>query len=114
LNAIIESARVERLSGEPEIVLTPSHSGKGQKIARCASCRVAVWSHYAQAGDVVSFIRVGTLDQPDSLQPDVHIYTESKQPWVVLPPGARAVEQFYKPAEVWSEESRARMRAVRS
>jgi hypothetical protein len=114
LNAVIESARVERLAGEPEIVLTPSESGKGQKIVRCPACRIAVYSHYPQAGDAVSFIRVGTLDQPDRLPPDVHIYTASKQPWVVLPPGARAVEGFYKPAEVWSEESRARMQALRS
>jgi len=114
LNALIESPHVERLAGEPEIVLTPSESGRGQKIARCSSCRVALWSHYAQTGDVVSFVRVGTLDQPDCLPPDVHIYTASKQPWVVIPAGARAVEGFYKPAEVWSEESRARMRAVRA
>jgi hypothetical protein len=114
LNAVIESARVERLAGEPEIVVTPSESGRGQKIARCPSCRVAVWSHYAQAGDAVSFIRVGSLDQPDRLPPDVHIYTASKQPWVVIPPGARAVEAFYKPAEVWTEEARSRMRALRS
>jgi hypothetical protein len=114
LNAVIESARVERLAGEPEIVNTPSESGKGQKIARCPSCRVAVWSHYAQAGEAVSFMRVGTLDEPDRLPPDIHIFTASKQPWVVIPAGARAVEAFYKPAEVWSDESRARMRAVRS
>jgi hypothetical protein len=114
LNAVIESSRVERLAGEPQITLTPSESGKGQKIARCPSCQVAVWSHYAQSGEVVSFVRVGTLDEPDRLPPDVHIYTASKQPWVVIPPGSRAVEAFYKPAEVWSEESRARMRAVRS
>jgi hypothetical protein len=114
LNAVIESSRVERLAGEPETVQTPSESGKGQKIVRCPTCRVAVWSHYAQAGEAASFIRVGTLDEPDRLPPDVHIYTASKQPWVILPPGARAVEAFYKPAEVWSPESRARMQALRS
>jgi hypothetical protein len=114
LNAVIESARVERLGGEPELVAVPSQSGNGQKIARCPTCRIAVWSHYSRAGDAVSFIRVGTLDDPDRLPPDVHIYTASKQPWVVLPAGARAFAEFYNPAEVWSETARARMQAVRS
>ena len=87
LNALVESDRVELLHGEVDVVATPSESGKGQKIVRCPRCRVAVWSHYAGAGDAVSFIRVGTLDEPDRLPPDVHIFTASKQPWVVLPPG---------------------------
>src|SRR6185369_581730 len=81
LNAMIEADRVTLLGGEPEIVDTPSASGKGQKIARCPKCRVAVWSNYAGAGPSVHFVRVGTLDEPDRLPPDIHIYTASKQPW---------------------------------
>jgi hypothetical protein len=111
---VIEADRVVVLEGEVDVVLTPSESGKGQKIARCPRCRVAVWSNYAGAGDAVRFVRVGTLDEPDRLPPDVHIYTSSKQPWVVLPPGARAVPEFYDPAAVWSPESRARFAAVRA
>src|SRR5262245_24309299 len=65
LNALIEADRVVLLSGAPEPVDTPSNSGKGQKIWRCASCRVAVYSNYAGAGDSVHFVRVGTLDRPD-------------------------------------------------
>src|SRR5205814_4588185 len=83
-------------------------SGKGQKIARCPVCRVALWSTYAGAGDALRFVRVGTLDDPDCLQPDIHIYTESKQPWVVIPAGARAVSQYYRRSEVWSAERLAR------
>src|SRR5690606_16487909 len=65
LNAMIESDRVETIAGDPEIVLTPSASGKGQKIARCPDCRIALWSYYSGAGEKVKFIRVGTLDNPD-------------------------------------------------
>jgi hypothetical protein len=108
LNAVIEADRVVLLAGSPEIVMTPSQSGKGQKIMRCAQCRVALWSTYAGAGDALRFVRVGTLDDPDRLEPDIHIYTESKQPWVVIPPGARAVPQYYRRSEVWSAESLAR------
>ncbi len=80
LNAMIEADRVQLLGAEPEIVDTPSASGLGQKIARCPRCCIAVWSHYAGAGPMVRFVRVGTLDEPDQLPPDIHIFTESKQP----------------------------------
>src|SRR6266487_4180206 len=102
LNALIEADRVVLLKGAPEVVNTPSNSGKGQKIARCPTCRIALWSNYAGAGDAMRFVRVGTLDEPDRLPPDIHIYTSSKQPWVAIPAGARAVTQYYRRSEVWS------------
>lgn len=112
LNALIESDRVSLLAGDLDRVVTPSNSGKGQIIVRCPKCRVAVWSHYAGAGDVISFVRVGTLDEPDRLPPDIHIYTSSKQPWVVLPAGTPAVAEYYKASQVWPKESLARRAAV--
>jgi hypothetical protein len=112
LNAMIESDRVELVAGEPEMVDTPSNSGKGQKIARCPRCRIALWSHYAGAGDTVKFIRVGTLDEPDRLPPDIHIFTASKQPWVMLPPGMPAVEEYYDRKQYWPAESLERREAL--
>jgi len=114
LNAMIESERVELLSGAPELVDTPSASGAGQLIARCPRCRVAVWSHYAGAGKSISFVRVGTLDEPGRLPPDIHIYTASKQPWVVLPPGTPAVTAYYDRKHYWPAESLARRDALRA
>jgi hypothetical protein len=112
LNAMIEAERVELLKGEPVLVNTPSNSGKGQKIWRCPRCHIAVWSNYAGAGDAVRFVRVGTLDEPDRLPPDIHIFTASKQPWVVIPPGMPAVEEYYKAADYWPAESLERRRAL--
>jgi hypothetical protein len=112
LNALIETDRVELLTGKPEMVDTPSNSGKGQRIARCPRCRIALWSHYGGAGDIVSFIRVGTLDDPDAFPPDIHIFTASKQPWVVLPPGAGAVPEYYDSKTVWPPESLERRAAL--
>ena len=112
LNALIESSRLERLTGAPELVLTPSASGKGQRIARCPACHIALWSHYAGAGDAVSFVRVGTLDQPGRLPPDIHIFTSTKQPWVVLPEGIPAVPGYYDRKRYWPPESLARRRAL--
>jgi hypothetical protein len=112
LNAMIEADRVTLLSGELDIVNTPSNSGKGQKIARCSKCRVAVWSNYAGAGDAVRFVRVGTLDEPDRLPPDIHIFTASRQPWVVLPPGMPAVAEYYDRTKYWPKESLKRRDAL--
>jgi hypothetical protein len=113
LNAMIEAERVVLLKGEPEPVNTPSESGKGQKIWRCPTCRIAVWSNYAGGGDAVRFVRVGTLDEPDRLPPDIHIFTASKQPWVVIPPGMPAVEEYYKAADYWPAESLERRKALK-
>jgi hypothetical protein len=112
LNAMIEADRVTLLAGAPELVDTPSESGRGQKIVRCSKCRVAVWSHYAGAGPSVCFVRIGTLDQPDHLPPDIHIFTASKQPWVVLPPGVPAVPEYYDRSQHWPQESLARREAL--
>ena len=112
LNAMIEAGRVTLLAGEPELVDTPSASGMGQRIARCPKCRVAVWSNYAGAGPVVRFVRVGTLDEPDRLPPDVHIFTASKQPWVLIPPGTPSVPEYYEREKLWPAESLARRQAI--
>jgi hypothetical protein len=112
LNAMIESDRVLNLGVEPEMVATPSASGSGQQVARCPVCRIAVWSHYSGAGPFTKFVCVGTLDQPDALPPDAHIYTQSRQPWFELPPGAPAFEAYYEREQVWSADSLARREAL--
>lgn len=114
LNALIEADRVQLLHGDVEVITTPSKSGNGQKIARCPQCRIAVWSNYYQAGDVIRFIRVGTLDEPDRFPPDIHIYTTTKQPWVVIPPGAQAVAELYSVRDLWPKENLERMAQARA
>src|SRR5262247_1289092 len=113
LNALIEADRVILLKGAPEVVNTPSYSGKGQKIARCPTCRIALWSNYAGAGDAMRFVRVGTLDEPDRLPPDIHIFTSSKQPWVILPPYTPAVADYYDREKYWPPDSLERRRLLR-
>ena len=113
LNAVYEFDRVEHLKAEPEIVDTPSASGKGQRIARCSLCKVALWSNYPGAGPAMRFVRVGTMDDPGQCPPDAHIFTSTKQPWVTLPANAKIFAEFYDINEVWSAEARERARAVR-
>jgi hypothetical protein len=112
LNAMIEADRVLLLTGDIEAVHTPSNSGKGQKITRCAQCRIALWSNYAGAGDAIRFVRVGTLDQAFRLAPDIHIFTSTKHPWLILPPDTPAVPEYYDRKMYWPAESLKRREAL--
>lgn len=112
LNGIIEATSVTLLQGAPDWIDTPSESGNGQRIARCPQCHVALWSIYSGAGPAFYFVRMGTLDTPDACPPDIHIYTESKQPWVILPEGVPAVPQYYQRSAYWSAEALARRQAA--
>ena len=112
MNALIEADNVVTVAGEPELVDTPTESGKGQLICRCPTCKVALWSVYSGAGPRFRFVRVGTLENPDDYPPDIHIFTESKQPWVILPDGVPAVKQYYRRDDYWPAESLERREAV--
>ena len=112
LNAMIETERVDVLKGAPVKVKIPSESGRGQTIVRCPDCQVALWSYYAGAGEKISFIRVGTLDEPDRTPPDIHIFTASKQDWAPIAPGKPVYEAYYDWRKEWPPESRARRMAM--
>src|SRR5271157_4654864 len=111
LNALIETDRVDILSGETEAVPVPTDSGRPHVIHRCRACHVAVWSHYG-GNQPLSFVRVGTLDEPSALPPDIHIYTRSKLPWVALPEGVPAFEAYYDSKKLWPAASLERRRTV--
>jgi hypothetical protein len=109
---MIEADRVVNLNDDPELINTPSASGSGQVIARCPVCKVALWSHYAGAGSIIKFVRVGTLDNPDLLPPDIHIFTATKQPWVVIPENMPSVVEYYDREQYWPEESLERRKVL--
>jgi hypothetical protein len=107
INVIIEADRVELLAGEPVAVDVPRDNGGTQPVYRCPDCQVAVYSVYGS--EKAFFVRGGTLDEPRSLVPDVHIYTRSKVDWVTIPEGARVFDEIYDIADVWPESSIARL-----
>ena len=114
VNALIEASKLALLNGEVRRTTLPSPSGNGQVVSRCRECGLALWSNYAGARDKVHFVRVGTLDDPSFAPPDIHIYTSTKQPWVVLPAGMPAVEAYYRRSEYWPAEAIARYEAARA
>ena len=109
INAVIETDRITLLEGEPVAVTVPSESGRPHDIYRCPVCQTALWSDYGRR-PALRFVHAGTLDDP--LPPDVHIYTRSKLPWVVLPEGAPAFEEYYDARALWPPESLARRKAA--
>jgi len=116
LNGLIETDNLRITAGSPVIVETPSESGKGQNVARCPHCHVAVWSHYMGMGEKAAFVRIGTLDEPKTFPPQVHIFVRSKQAWVNLPGDASEFEVFYSRADMdrlFGADGAARYRALR-
>jgi len=111
VNLLIEAHRVELMQGEPEQVDVPRDDGSTQAIFRCPACEVAVWSNYGWP--TLLFVRGGTLDDPSGVEPDVHIYTRSKLPWVTLPDGVPAFDGYYDAKQLWPRESLERVAAVR-
>ena len=111
LNALIETGRIALLQGEPRPVVVPTDSGRPHRIFRCSQCQTALWSEYGGVA-ALRFVRVGTLDTPAAVSPDVHIYTRSKQPWVALTPDVPRFEAYYDSKQVWPAESLARRNAA--
>jgi hypothetical protein len=111
VNAIIETNQIELLSGELVVYEVVSGHGGPHDIFRCSECGVAVWSRYERR-EGMRLVRVCTLDDPTLLEPQAHIFTRSKLPWVTLPEGVPSFEAFYKTQEVWPEESFKRAMAA--
>jgi hypothetical protein len=112
INLLIEAARVELTAGRLELVPVPRDDGSAQSIRRCPACRIAVFSDYGRPE--LLFLRAGTLDDPASVAPDVHIYTRSKLPWVVLPDGVPAFDAYYDSRSLWPPASLERRAALAS
>jgi len=110
INLLIEADRVELLAGNPQAVEVPRDDGSRQRIYRCPDCQIALFSEYGRPE--VRFVRAGTLDRPSEVEPDVHIYTQSKLPWVKLPDEAAAFDVYYDSKQLWPAESLERLKAV--
>ncbi len=111
INALIETDRIAPLLRNPEPAAMRTDSGRPHQIYRCPDCRTAVWSEYGGLS-ALRFVRVGTLDEPAALPPDVHIYVRSKLPWVILPEGIPAFDAYYESRTLWPAASLERRRAI--
>jgi hypothetical protein len=110
INVLIESDRVKVLQGEPAAVDVPRDDGSMQRIHRCPTCQVALFSEYTRPE--IWFVRAGTLDDPASVAPDAHIYTRSKVAWLTLPDDVPAFDVYYDSKQLWPADKYARVRAA--
>ena len=109
INAVIETDRLVLDSGKTELIQTPSASGKGQKVHRCPTCKIALWSHYPGGGDKLSFVRVSTLKNARTLAPQAHIFTSTKQEWVSLSGSIPIFKDYYDRNSLWPKASLERL-----
>ncbi|HZU51909.1 MAG TPA: aldehyde-activating protein, partial [Sphingomicrobium sp.] len=63
----------------------------------------------------IKFVRVGTLDEGERIQPDAHFFVRSKHPWVVIPDGLPRFETLPQSGDppLMSSEAEARLAAAR-
>jgi hypothetical protein len=113
VNGLIEAERIKPMEGAPKPVSMRTDSGHPHDIYRCEACQSALWSDYG-GRTWLRFVRMATLDRAGEFVPDVHIFTRSKLPWVVLPEGARAFQEYYSTKAEWPEESIARRETART
>lgn len=112
LNAMVESDQVAVMQGQVALIDIPTASGRGQTIARCTQCQVALWSHYGGLGRLLSFVKVGTLDRPNECPPDVHIYTGTRQAWLESTSTAPVFAEYYNRHDLWDVSQLARFDAL--
>jgi hypothetical protein len=110
INLLVEADRVELVAGDPQPVDVPRDDDGMQRIFRCPTCQVAVFSQYTRPQ--VYFVRGGTLDEPASIEPDAHIFTRSKLPWITLPDSMPAFEVYYDSKSLWPAASLERLETV--
>jgi hypothetical protein len=109
INLWIEKRFVEADRAKLKSFRLKDGTGQTHEVFFCPACGTYLWSDYHGAPGDSLFVRAGTLDTPAAVKPDVHIFTRSRLPWVILPKDARAFETFYSIKEIWPQASRDRI-----
>lgn len=107
INAWIERTQVELLSGVSASYRFADEI-RDNRVFFCPQCGTYVWTEYMKG---FYFVRVGTLDDPTLLVPDMRIWTRSKQPWLPLSKGVQVFEEYYDKDKEWPADSLAHLAA---
>ncbi len=114
MNAIIEKDAVELIAGTPAVFGLKGGSGKQHDVYFCKNCGTHVWNEYHTFPGNTWFVRVGTLDDPNLLKPDAHIFTRFKHASTSLPDDVPAFDERYDREKLWPAEIRERLEASAS
>jgi hypothetical protein len=110
--ASIEADRVASIGQTPPQTLSIARpSGAKKDVFVCPKCKAIVWDVWADYSGAIISIRVGTLDIPSLMEPDLHIYVDSKVSWLPLPKDAKTCRGMFDEKKDWPKSSTARLEA---
>ena len=114
MNAIIEKDAVELISGTPALFELKGGSGQQHDVYFCKNCGTHIWNEYHGFPGIAWFVRVGTLDDPNLLKPDVHVFTRWKHHSTSLPDDIPAFDELYDREKLWAADNLERLEASKS
>lgn len=85
----VPEASFRVVKGEPKVYATTGDSGGKVNRSFCSHCGSTLFSRVDAMPDVV-FVEAGGLDDASGLEPSMHIYTRSAQPWARIPEDMQA------------------------
>jgi hypothetical protein len=89
MSLAVRSDSFRLLSGELKSFSVRCDSGRTKRCTFCPDCGSRI--HHS-THDAFLSIKAGTLDDTSWLAPGAHYWTQRKQPWVVIPGGAKCFE----------------------
>lgn len=84
MTMLVKRDDLEILRGELGVFDRPAASGNVARCYFCPTCSNRIYHENPDKPEVVR-LKPGTLDDTDIIQPDMHVWTSSKQAWVKLP-----------------------------
>jgi hypothetical protein len=106
----IELFNIQIISPTAPVTVSREKKNPGVRVQQvvCPRCRTELWSS-SWVGPVMCDVRVGTLDFPSLMEPDLHIFVDSKLDWMRLPEGAKTTPKDYDLREYWPKSSLKRL-----
>jgi hypothetical protein len=84
--ALIPKPAFEVTKGEAKVYACRSDSGADIGRAFCAECGSPLWSIPGGEGPFLP-VKLGAFDDSSGFAPNLHLYTESAQPWHLMHEG---------------------------
>ena len=84
MTMMVRREDLEIVRGELAAFDRPAASGNVARCYFCPTCSNRIYHENPAKPELVR-LKPGTLDDTDIIQPDMHVWTSSKQAWVKLP-----------------------------
>jgi len=88
----VKEADFRLTRGEVKTYASTSAAGRGKLGAFCPECGTRIYHKPEWRKGTVS-VKPGTLDDTSWLKPEMHLWTSSKQGWVMIPDGVKTFDR---------------------